>query len=233
MMRILLRQSTKLTIPMALAIFDLDNTLLGGDSDHSWGEFLVAQGVVDSATFSAANDRFLDDYNAGSLDIHAYQRFALAPLVGKPPEELVRLHNRFMQEVILPLKLTKADELLNSHRHRGDRLLVITATNRFVVEPIIRSLGIDEFLATEPEQINGRITGNIVGTPTFQQGKVTALYHWLENQQQTMNGSYFYSDSINDLPLLLMVDNPVAVDPDPSLRAEAEQRNWEIVSLRN
>jgi HAD superfamily hydrolase (TIGR01490 family) len=110
---------------------------------------------------------------------------------------------------------------------------VITATNRFVVEPIIRSLGIDEFLATEPEQINGRITGNIVGTPTFQQGKVTALYHWLENQQQTMNGSYFYSDSINDLPLLLMVDNPVAVDPDPSLRAEAEQRNWEIISLRN
>lgn len=218
---------------MALAIFDLDNTLIAGDSDHSWGEFLVAQGVVDPATFREANDKFLDDYNAGILDIHAYQRFALAPLVDKTPAELARLHNRFMQEVIEPLKLAKADELLNTHRHRGDRLLVITATNRFVIEPIVKSLGIDEFLATEPEQINGRMTGNIVGTPTFQQGKVTALTAWLRKQGQTMEGSYFYSDSINDLPLLLVVDNPVAVDPDASLRAEAKQRNWEVISLRN
>jgi len=218
---------------MALAIFDLDNTLIAGDSDHSWGEFLVTEGLVDQQSFRVANNQFMEDYNAGKLDIHAYLKFALAPLVNKPPLELKNLHNKFMQEVIEPLKLPKAFDLLNVHRRRGDRLLVITATNRFVIEPIVKSLGIEEFLATEPEQINGQITGSVIGTPTYREGKVTALNEWLKNNQQDMADSYFYSDSINDLPLLLIVDNPIAVDPDPSLRAEAEQRNWEIISLRN
>ena len=217
---------------MALAIFDLDNTLIAGDSDHGWGEFLVANGKVDPNHYQKMNDRFYADYEAGCLDIMAYLAFSLAPLAETSMEELAALHLKFMQQIISPLRLPKAEALIEQHRQAGDRLLVITSTNRFIVEPICQALGIDELLATDPEIIDGRYTGKIVGTPTYQEGKVERLKLWLSEQNETLEGSYFYSDSINDLPLLLEVDKPVAVDPDNSLIAEAASRGWEIISLR-
>lgn len=217
---------------MALAIFDLDNTLIAGDSDHGWGEFLVANGKVDPNHYQKMNDRFYADYEAGCLDIMAYLAFSLAPLAATSMEELAALHLKFMQQIISPLRLPKAEALIEQHRQAGDRLLVITSTNRFIVEPICQALGIDELLATDPEIIDGRYTGKIVGTPTYQEGKVERLKLWLSEQNETLEGSYFYSDSINDLPLLLEVDKPVAVDPDNSLIAEAASRGWDIISLR-
>ncbi|MDA9094997.1 HAD-IB family hydrolase [Porticoccaceae bacterium] len=217
---------------MALAIFDLDNTLIAGDSDHGWGEFLVANDKVDANHYQKMNDQFYADYEAGCLDILAYLEFSLAPLAATSMEELAALHLKFMQQIISPLRLPKAEALIEQHRQAGDRLLVITSTNRFIVEPICQALGIDELLATDPEIIDGRYTGKIVGTPTYQEGKVERLKLWLSENNETLKGSYFYSDSINDLPLLLEVDKPVAVDPDDSLSAEAASRGWDIISLR-
>ena len=217
---------------MALAIFDLDNTLIAGDSDHGWGEFLVANDKVDANHYQKMNDQFYADYEAGCLDILAYLEFSLAPLAATSMEELAALHLKFMQQIISPLRLPKAEALIEQHRQAGDRLLVITSTNRVIVEPICQALGIDELLATDPEIIDGRYTGKIVGTPTYQEGKVERLKLWLSENNETLEGSYFYSDSINDLPLLLEVDKPVAVDPDDSLSAEAASRGWDIISLR-
>ncbi|MGY8849750.1 MAG: histidinol-phosphatase [Pseudomonadales bacterium] len=217
---------------MALAIFDLDNTLIAGDSDHGWGEFLVANDKVDANHYQRMNDQFYVDYEAGCLDILAYLEFSLAPLAATSMEELAALHLKFMQQIISPLRLPKAEALIEQHRQAGDRLLVITSTNRFIVEPICQALGIDELLATDPEIIDGRYTGKIVGTPTYQEGKVERLKLWLSENNETLAGSYFYSDSINDLPLLLEVDKPVAVDPDDALSAEATSRGWDIISLR-
>ena len=218
---------------MALAIFDLDNTLIAGDSDHSWGEFLVAEQRVDAQQFQKTNDQFYADYVTGSLDIFAYLEFSLRPLTEIPMAELRELHIKFMQQVIAPMQLPKAQALLEKHRAAGDRLLIITATNRFVVEPICHSLGVTELLAAEPEIADGRYTGKVVGTPTYQQGKVVRLKKWLQEQSETLEGSWFYSDSANDLPLLLEVDNPVAVDPCDRLRAEAQDKQWPIISLRD
>ncbi len=219
---------------MALALFDLDNTLIGGDSDHSWGAFLVAHGLVDGDRYQALNDQFYQDYLAGTLDILAYLELALTPLTEHSPERLAALHQQFMVEMIEPLLLPKAEALIDQHRRAGDRLLVITATNRFVTEPICRRLGIDELLATEPEQIDGRYTGRVSGVPTFQHGKVTRFNDWRSEQGiDSSEATVFYSDSINDLPLLELVDRAVAVDPDDKLRAEAEQRGWPILSLRD
>ena len=217
---------------MALAIFDLDNTLIAGDSDHSWGQFLVAQGRVDQSHYQTMNDRFYADYEAGCLDIHAYLKFSLAPLATLSASDLKTLHLEFMEQMIAPMRLALADRLIEKHRADGDRLLVITSTNRFIVEPICRSLGLSEILATEPEIIDGVYTGRIVGIPTYQEGKVKCLDVWLRENNETLDGSYFYSDSINDMPLLLQVTHPVAVDPDPQLRAEAVNRCWDIISLR-
>lgn len=217
---------------MALAIFDLDNTLIAGDSDHGWGEFLVANDKVDANHYQKMNDQFYADYEAGCLDILAYLEFSLAPLAATSMEELAALHLKFMQQIISPLRLPKAEALIEQHRQAGDRLLVITSTNRFIVEPICQALGIDELLATDPEIIDGRYTGKIVGTPTYQEGKVERLKLWLSENNESLAGSYFYSDSINDLPLLLEVDKPVAVDPDDALSAEAASRGWDIISLR-
>jgi HAD superfamily hydrolase (TIGR01490 family) len=217
---------------MALAIFDLDNTLIAGDSDHGWGEFLVANDKVDANHYQKMNDQFYADYEAGCLDILAYLEFSLAPLAATSMEELAALHLKFMQQIISPLRLPKAEALIEQHRQAGDRLLVITSTNRFIVEPICQALGIDELLATDPEIIDGRYTGKIVGTPTYQEGKVERLKLWLSENNETLAGSYFYSDSINDLPLLLEVERPVAVDPDDALSAEATSRGWDIISLR-
>jgi HAD superfamily hydrolase (TIGR01490 family) len=218
---------------MALAIFDLDNTLIAGDSDHSWGEFLVAEQRVDAQQFQHINDQFYADYAAGSLDIFAYLEFSLRPLTEIPMTELRELHTKFMHQVIAPMQLPKAQALLKKHREAGDRLLIITATNRFVVEPICHSLGVTELLAAEPEIADGRYTGRVVGTPTYQQGKVIRLQEWLQEQSETLEGSWFYSDSANDLPLLLEVDNPVAVDPCDRLREKAQDKQWPIISLRD
>jgi HAD superfamily hydrolase (TIGR01490 family) len=217
---------------MALAIFDLDNTLLGGDSDHAWGEFLCKKGYVNPDEHRLLNDNFYQDYLRGELDIYAYQRFALAPLKGKRREELDEWHREFMAEAIAPLWLPKAKTLLEQHDNAGDFLLIITATNSFVTAPIARQLGVHDLIATEPEIVGGRFTGDITGTPCYQTGKVTRLQKWLEDNGENMVGSYFYSDSHNDLPLLEIVKHPVAVDPDPTLRRVAESRGWKIISLR-
>jgi len=215
-----------------LAIFDLDNTLLGGDSDYLWGRFLVEEGIVDSVVYERENERFYHEYEAGTLDIYEYQRFALAPLVGRETETLRRWHRRFMETKIDPIILPAGRELLNRHREKGDYLLIITATNRFVTAPIAEALGVDELLATEPEFRDGRYTGEVADIPTFQEGKVRRLEQWLEKSGFNLAGSTFYSDSHNDLPLLEMVERPFAVDPDETLESHARSKGWEIISLR-
>lgn len=218
---------------MSLAIFDLDNTLIAGDSDHSWGEFLIQKQLVDATEYRRQNDLFYQAYKDSTLDILAYQRFALAPLTRYSMAELAELHREFMASHIVPLLLDKAMLLLKSHRDQGDFLLIITATNSFITRPIAQRLGVDEMLATDPEICGGRYTGDIIGTPCFQNGKVIRLQQWLESNHQTLDDSYFYSDSINDLPLLEQVTHPVAVDPDDRLREVAQTRNWDIISLRD
>ena len=218
---------------MALAIFDLDNTLIAGDSDHSWGEFLVAQSIVDSQTYKEMNDTFYADYESRCLDSFAYLEFSVEPLTRLSMEKLQSLHKKFMRDVINPIKLKGAEDLINQHRQAGDRLLIITSTNRFIVEPICKSIGIDEIIATDLEIIDGKYSGEVMGIPTFQEGKVQRFNQWLEEQKESSDGSYFYSDSINDMPMLLEVAHPIAVDPDSALRKEAESRHWKIISLRD
>ncbi len=217
---------------MALAIFDLDNTLLAGDSDHSWGVFLVEKQLVDADVYRQANDKFYADYKNGTLDIRAYLQFSLAPLTRHSLVELAELHAEFMREHIEPLMLPKAEALLQHHRDQGDHLLIITATNGFVTRPIAKRLGVDDILATDPEVVDDRYTVNFVGEPCFQAGKITHLHEWLKHNQHSLEGAYFYSDSINDLPLLEQVDQPVVVDADERLAAIARERNWKAISLR-
>jgi HAD superfamily hydrolase (TIGR01490 family) len=218
---------------VSLAIFDLDNTLLGGDSDHGWGEFLVSRGLVDEQHFRDSNDRFYHQYTTGELDIHAYLAFALEPLTQHSVEQLQAWHAEFMRDIVAPMRLAKADALLAEHRARGDYLLIITATNAFVTRSIAASLGVDDIIATEPELKNSRYTGRIVGTPSFREGKVTRLNEWLQAHTYDLATASFYSDSLNDLPLLEMVGKPVAVDPDATLRATAIERGWPVISLRD
>ena len=218
---------------VTLAIFDLDNTLLGGDSDHAWGEFLVRKGIVDAVVYREANDRFYREYQRGALDIHVYLAFALEPLARHSVAELGALHDEFMRTMIAPMRLAQADRLLAGHRERGDFLLIITATNAFVTRPIAASLGVDAILATEPELRNGRYTGKITGTACFREGKVARLNEWLRTHPHDLLTASFYSDSHNDLPLLQMVGKPVAVDPDDTLRAIALERGWPVISLRD
>lgn len=217
---------------MALAIFDLDNTLLAGDSDYLWGGFLVAQGAVDGVHYQRENQRYYQDYQAGRLDIQEFLAFALRPLAEHSPAQLAVWHARYMREVIAPIMLPKAHALLDSHRTRGDTLLIITATNRFVVAPIAAALGVEHVLATEPEMVDGRYTGRVAGVPCFREGKVTRLHAWLAEQGGDLSDSDFYSDSLNDLPLLERVTRPCAVDPDPTLADHARARGWPIISLR-
>lgn len=218
---------------MSLAIFDLDNTLLHGDSDHAWGEFLVKQGIVDESFYRTQNDHFYELYKQSRLDIMEYLAFALEPLTRFSLEQLADLHKQFMAEYVTPMRQAKADALLQRHREQGDYLLIITATNGFITHPIADALGVDDILATEPEIVNGQYTGNIVGIPCYQDGKVTRLQQWLENTRHDLEDSYFYSDSINDLPLLQAVTHPVVVDGDERLTAEAQQRGWPCISLRD
>lgn len=217
---------------MALAIFDLDNTLLNGDSDHAWGEFLCRKGVVDEVEYREANDRFYQLYKEGKLDILEFLSFALKPLSEHSNEQLAHWHAEFMAEVVEPMMLPKAEALLQKHRDAGDQLMIITATNRFVTAPIAARLNVPVIIATEPEQIDGKYTGDVTDTPCFQDGKVVRLNRWLADNNASLEGSFFYSDSINDLHLLEVVDNPVAVNPDEKLSAIATERNWPILDLR-
>jgi HAD superfamily hydrolase (TIGR01490 family) len=215
-----------------LAIFDLDNTLLGGDSDFLWGQFLIQNRIVDGAHYERENQRFYANYQAGTLDIYAYLEFALAPLAAHDPADLETWRAQFIQKWIRPLVLPKAVALLNYHQSMGHKRLIITATNRFVTQPIATLLGVSQLLATEVEMINGRYTGKTTGTPCFQGGKVERLDTWLRHTSYSLEDSWFYSDSHNDIPLLSRVTYPVAVDPDPALKRHAEQRGWSIISLR-
>lgn len=217
---------------MRLALFDLDNTLLGGDSDHAWGDWLCARGILDGVAYKARNDAFYQDYLAGRLNIADYLNFSLEILGRTEMEQLQRWHAEFMAECIEPIILEKGVELLARHRDAGEQVVIITATNRFVTEPIARRLGVETLLATECEMADGRYTGRTTDVPCFREGKVTRLARWLAENQLDLSDSSFYSDSMNDLPLLEQVTRPVAVDPDPTLRAEAERRGWPIISLR-
>jgi len=217
---------------LSLAIFDLDNTLLADDSDYLWGCFLVKLGVVDADLYESENQRFYDDYKAGTLDIFEFLAFSLKPLSEHDMTTLETWRAQFMQEVIQPLMLPKAQALVDKHRDQGDTLLIITATNRFVTEPIARFYGIDNLLATDPEIVDGQYTGQVAGTPCFQHGKVERLHQWLETNQHSLDNSYFYSDSQNDLPLLNLVTHPVVVDADDTLLNHAKQNNWPQISLR-
>ncbi|WP_366519099.1 HAD family hydrolase [Natronocella acetinitrilica] len=218
---------------MTLAIFDLDNTLLKGDSDYLWGQFLVDRGLVDRDAHEAANRRFYEEYAAGTLDIERYLRFALAPLTRFDAAQLHDWRREFVQDYISPIILPAGRERLDEHAARGDTTMIITATNAFITDPIAELFGVDHLLATRPERIDGRYTGDWVGTPTFREGKVRALDEWLRDQGRGLDQSWFYSDSHNDLPLLERVPNPVAVDPDERLRRVAGERNWPILSFRD
>ncbi|RYY76726.1 MAG: HAD family hydrolase [Gammaproteobacteria bacterium] len=217
---------------MRLAIFDLDNTLIAGDSDHSWGKFLVAKKLVDAEVYARENDRFYQQYKAATLDIHEYLSFSLAPLTRYSLEELAAFHDEFMRDYIEPVMQPKALALLQQHRMQGDYLLIITATNSFVTHPIAKRLKVDDILASDAEIIDNCYTGKGTGTPCFQNGKVIRLQEWLKEKNITLEDAYFYSDSINDLPLLEQVPNPVAVDPDDRLEKVALERGWKIMSLR-
>lgn len=217
---------------MRLALFDLDNTLLGGDSDHAWGDYLCARGVLDPVAYKRRNDAFYQDYLAGTLDLQAYLAFSLEILAMTDPVTLAQWHQDFMRDCIEPIILPKALALLQQHREAGDQLVIITATNRFVTGPIARRLGVRTLLATECERQDGRFTGRSTDIPCFREGKVTRLERWMLENGHDLEDSYFYSDSMNDLPLLARVTHPVAVDPDPALQAEAERRGWKVISLR-
>ncbi|MDH5230230.1 MAG: HAD-IB family hydrolase [Gammaproteobacteria bacterium] len=218
---------------MALAIFDLDNTLIAGDSDYAWGQYLVRQGIVDGEFYERENKRFYDEYKAGTLDIFEFLRFSLKPLSQHPMQQLLELRATFIQSEIEPMLLHKAKQLVENHRAQGDTLMIITATNRFVTEPIAKLYGIEILLATDPALENGQYTGEVAGVPCFQLGKVTRLNQWLENQQADLKDSWFYSDSHNDIPLLELVEHPVAVDADEKLTHKAKQSGWQLMSLRD
>lgn len=217
---------------MALAIFDLDNTLLGGDSDYLWGEFLVENNLVDSKNYQQINQKFYDQYLAGTMDIFEFMAFQLKPLADNTSADLERWRTQYLTEKIDPIILPAAQKLIAHHREQGNTLLIITATNDFITAPIAEKLGIPHLIATQAEKIDGQFTGNVAGTPSFQHGKVERLQDWLKTQNQTLADSYFYSDSHNDLPLLKMVDHPIAVDSDPKLFAIAQQQGWQTISLR-
>jgi HAD superfamily hydrolase (TIGR01490 family) len=218
---------------VSLAIFDLDNTLIAGDSDYLWGQFLVEEGIVDGDEYEKANERFYEQYREGSLNIVEFLAFALKPLSQHPAEKLFALRDQFIEAKIKPILLSAARDLINQHKQAGDLALVITATNRFVTEPIVSLYGIEHLIATTPTMQGGRFTGQFEGTPCFQEGKITRLNQWLNKNSQNLQGSWFYSDSLNDVPLLSTVSNPVAVDPDEKLREIAQQRGWPVISLRN
>jgi len=217
---------------MALAIFDLDHTLLNGDSDYLWGEYMVANRIVDETEYQRQNRAFLQDYKRGQLDNHQYLEFALKPLTLHSMDNLYRWRADYLENWIKPIIATGTHDLLEHHRSQNDTLLIVSATNLFITEPIAELLGIPHILSTEPEIVDRRYTGRYLGVPTYKEGKVVALNAWLEDSDHSLDDSYFYSDSINDLPLLEKVSTPVAVNPDDALTGIARERGWQILDLR-
>jgi HAD superfamily hydrolase (TIGR01490 family) len=220
---------------MNLALFDLDNTLLACDSDYEWGQFLVDRGVLGREEYEAQNAAFYEQYKSGTLDIHEFLGFALRPLAAHAPADLERWHARFMAERIRPAIGERARALVRGHLEAGDLCAVVTATNSFVTAPIAREFGVAHLVATEPERIDGRFTGRVLGAPCFREGKIARVESWLAGEGRALGEfarSSFYSDSHNDLPLLERVTRPVAVDPDRTLAAEAARRGWPVISLR-
>ncbi len=220
---------------MKLALFDLDNTLLTGDSDFEWAQFLIEQGVIDRELYEAKNQHFYDQYKAGTLDIHEFLDFQLKPLSRHARKVLDGWHAEFMRSKVSGMIGKPAQELVASHLAAGDVCVVITATNSFVTAPIARAFGVEHLIATEPEQKDGEFTGGVAGVPSFREGKVIRLESWMAERGwswASFGDTTFYSDSLNDLPLLSKVKHPVAVDPDTTLRAHAERHGWRIISLR-
>jgi len=218
-----------------LAIFDLDNTLLAGDSDFQWGQFLIEKGLLKREEHEARNIEFYEDYKAGRLDIHAFLNFQLKPLSDHPRAKLNEYLAQYIESKVRPMMTEKARALVNQHKANGDLLMIITATNSFVTGPIAAAFGVEHLIGTDPEQVNGEFTGKVAGLPSFQEGKVTRLNDWLSARGQSLadfETTWFYSDSHNDLPLMKRVSQPVAVDPDDVLRTYAEQQSWPIISLR-
>ena len=220
---------------MQLCLFDLDNTLLAGDSDYEWGQFLVDRGVLAREEYEAQNAAFFEQYKAGTLDIHEYLGFALRPLAEHAAADLARWHAEFMRARILPMITPRARALVRGHLDADELCAVVTATNSFITAPIAAEFGIRHLIATEPESVGGRFTGRVAGTPCFRDGKLVRLDEWLAGLGRRLDNfeaSTCYSDSHNDLALLERMTRPVAVDPDETLAREAARRGWERISLR-
>lgn len=214
---------------MALALFDLDNTLLNGDSDHAWGLFLGEIGIVDAQEHQQAQDKYYQQYVDGVLDIHEFLEFQLTPLKENSLENLHQWRKQFMQQKINAMIDEPKREIIANHKQRGDDLVIITATNDFITRPIADALGIETLIATTAEKTEQGFTGKVAGTPCFQGGKIIKLEQWMQQHNKNLQGSWFYSDSYNDLPLLKEVDYPIAVKPDTRLQAHAEQHDWQII----
>ena len=220
---------------MNLALFDLDNTILAGDSDYNWSRFLIQEGYLDGAIHAEKNEKFYADYKAGTLDIYAFVEFQFKPLARNPRSILNQLLKKYVEEVIKPMITEKAYALVRKHREEGDLLIVITATNSFITKPIAALFGIENLIGTDPEEKEGEFTGKVSGLPSFKEGKVTRLEAWLKNKNLSLadfKKSYFYSDSHNDLPLMQKVTHPVAVDSDDILTEYANSKGWPQISLR-
>lgn len=218
-----------------LALFDLDNTLLAGDSDYNWSLFLISEGLLDAKTHHDRNEQFYADYKNGCLNIVEFLKFQLQPLSQHSKKFLDQLHLKYMQKVIRPMMTQKAQDLVNKHKAEGDLCVVITATNSFVTKPIATAYGVEHLIGSDPEMVDGEYTGGVTGVPTYKEGKVIRLNQWLVERGQQLSDfetSYFYSDSHNDLPLMKLVTNPVAVDADAILTAYAEEQAWPQISLR-
>lgn len=221
---------------MDLVLFDLDNTLLAGDSDFEWAQFLISKGVVDPEVHEAHNKVFYEQYKAGTLDIFEFLEFQLAPLARHDRAQLDAWHAEFMRERIAPMISDSARALVNKHLAGDAVVAIVTATNSFVTNPIAREFGIPHLIGTIPAQEKGQFTGKPRGMPSFKAGKITRVEEWLESIGMywgSFDKTWFYSDSLNDLPLLQLVTHPVAVDPDDTLRAHAEEAGWPVLSLRD
>ncbi|CAM8387058.1 HAD family hydrolase [Candidatus Methylopumilus planktonicus] len=220
---------------MNLALFDLDNTILAGDSDYNWSRFLIQEGYLDGAIHAEKNEKFYADYKAGTLDIYAFVEFQFKPLARNPRTVLNQLLKKYVEEVIKPMITEKARALVKRHQDEGDLIIVITATNSFITRPIAELFGIENLIGTDPEEKEGEFTGKVSGLPSFKEGKVTRLEAWLKGKNLSLASfekSYFYSDSHNDLPLMQKVTHPVAVDSDNVLSEYAQSKGWPQISLR-
>ncbi len=217
---------------MTLALFDLDETLLAGDSDYLWGQHLVEQGVVDGEFYERTNREFYEQYKSGTLDIHEFSRFAFKPLSEHSLEDLKQWREQFVEEKIKPIMTAKGIDTLEKHRKSGHHIVIITSTNRFITQPIAELYNVHQLIATEPEMVNGKYTGEL-DTPCFAHHKIDRLNEWLHIGGHNLENSYGYSDSHNDIPLLDAVTHPYAVDPDENLQAYAEKNNWQVISFRS